>query len=179
MDKDLKRPSIFIIAILPNAEHRGFSHSPETLLELLLNNWGRLIYRHKTWLEMPRPSGDESDPGERDPLIAKFNCSSQLLTCIGAVTINTFEGPILYCFSSISLSCRWSNNTVFEMYCPKPICGPEFQLSKSHPGELYWEQAVSVPAPLNANELCLLTPALRATHLSQEKDAAYASASIR
>ena len=39
------------------------------------------------------------------------------------------------------------------MHCPKPICGPEIQLSKSRSSELYWEQAVSVPAPLNANEL--------------------------
>ena len=54
------------------------------------------------------------------------------------------------------------------MHCPKPIRGPEFQLSKS---ELYWEQAVSVPTPLNANELCLSTPAVPATHPSQGEDA--------
>ena len=41
------------------------------------------------------------------------------------------------------------------MYCPKPIQGPEFQLSKSRSSELYWEQAVSVPAHLNVNELRL------------------------
>ena len=34
----------------------------------------------------------------------------------------------------------------------------EFQLPKSRSTELYSEQAVSVPAPLNANELCLSTP---------------------
>lgn len=45
----------------------------KTFLELLLNNWAWLIYHHKTWLEMPRPSGDESNPAERDPLIAKFS----------------------------------------------------------------------------------------------------------
>ena len=56
-----------------------------------------------------------------------------------------FKGPRLYCFSSISYSCQRSNNTVFEMFCPKPIHGPEFQLSES--GH-YWEQVVSVPAPL-------------------------------
>ena len=65
------------------------------------------------------------------------------------------------------------------MYCPKPICGPEFQLSKSRSTEIYWEQAVPVPAPLNANELCLSTPALPATRPSQGDDAAYASSSMR
>ena len=59
------------------------------------------------------------------------------------------KGPILYCFSSISDSCKRSNTTVFDMNCPKPIHDPEFQLSKSRSSELYWEQAVSVPAPLN------------------------------
>ena len=38
------------------------------------------------------------------------------------------------------------------MYCPKPLHGSELQLSKSRSSELYWEQAVSVRAPLNANE---------------------------
>ena len=71
-----------------------------------------------------------------------------------------FKGPILYCFSSNSHSCQRSNNTVLEMHCPKPIRGPEFQLSKSRSSELCWEQAVSVPAPLNANELRLSMPAL-------------------
>ena len=79
------------------------------------------------------------------------------------------KGPILYCFSSISLSCQGSNKT---------ICCPEFQLSKSPSSELYWEQAVSVPAPLNANELHLSTPALPATHPSQGEDATYASSSM-
>ena len=57
------------------------------------------------------------------------------------------------------------------MHRPKPIRGPETQLSKSRSGELYWEQAVSVPAPLNANELhlskptCLLHVPLRKTML--------------
>ena len=64
------------------------------------------------------------------------------------------------------------------MYCPKPTHGPEFQLSISRSSELYWEQAVSVPAPLNANELHLPTPALPATRPSQGEDAAYASGSI-
>ena len=68
------------------------------------------------------------------------------------------KGPILCSFSSISHSCQRSNNTVFDMRYPKPICGPEFQLSKSCSTERYWEQAVSVPAPLNANELHLSTP---------------------
>ena len=44
------------------------------------------------------------------------------------------------------------------MHCPKPIRGPEFQLSKSRSTELYSEQSVSVPAPLNANELRLSMP---------------------
>ena len=67
------------------------------------------------------------------------------------------------------------------MQCLKPIRGPEFQLSKSHLRELYWEQAVSVPASLNANELHLSTPtwrALPATSHSQEDDASYASESM-
>ena len=64
------------------------------------------------------------------------------------------------------------------MYCPKPIRGPEFQRSKSSSTELYWEQAVPVPAPLNANELRLSTPALPATCPSQGEDAAYASGSM-
>ena len=48
-----------------------------------------------------------------------------------------------------------------------------------HSSELYWEQAVSVPAPLNANDLRLSTPALSATRPSQEDDASYASCSMR
>ena len=59
------------------------------------------------------------------------------------------KGPVLYCFSSISHSYQRSNNSVFDMYCPKPIHGPEFQLSKSCSSELYRKQAVSVSAPLN------------------------------
>ena len=65
------------------------------------------------------------------------------------------------------------------MYCPKLIRGPRFQLSKNRSSELYWQQAVSVPAPLNANELHLSTPALPATRPSQGDDAAYASGIIR
>ena len=72
-----------------------------------------------------------------------------------------FKGPILYCFSSISYSCKRSNNTVFEMSYPKPIHGPEFQLSRSCSTELYSDQAVSEPAPLNANELRLSMPTWR------------------
>ena len=53
-----------------------------------------------------------------------------------------------------------------------------FQLSKSRSSELYWELSVSVPGPLNANELCLSTPALPATHPSQGEDAANASGSM-
>ena len=41
------------------------------------------------------------------------------------------------------------------MHYPKPMHGPESQLSKSRSTELYSEQSVSVPAPLNANELRL------------------------
>ena len=89
-----------------------------------------------------------------------------------------FKGPILFCFSSISHSFQRSNNTVFDMHWPKPIHGPEFQLSKSRSTELYWQQAVSVPAPLNANELRLSTPASPATRPSQEDDASYASGSM-
>ena len=36
---------------------------------------------------------------------------------------------MLYCFSSISHSCQRSNNSVFDTYCPKHICGLEFQLA--------------------------------------------------
>ena len=61
------------------------------------------------------------------------------------------------------------------MHCSKPICGPEFQLSKIRSSEVYWEQAVSVPAPLNANELRLSMPALPATRRSQGDDAASSS----
>ena len=64
------------------------------------------------------------------------------------------------------------------MYCPKPIRGPEFQLSESRSIELYWEQAVTVHAFLKANELRLSTPALPATHPSQGEDATYASISM-
>ena len=88
------------------------------------------------------------------------------------------KGPILYCVSSISHSCHRSNNTVFDMHCPKPICGHEFQLSKCCSSELYWEQAVSVPAPLNANELHLSMPALPGTGPSQGEDATYPSGSM-
>ena len=51
---------------------------------------------------------------------------------------------------------------LFNMHWPKPICGPELQLSKSRSTELYSDQSVSVPAPLNANELRLSTPTWRA-----------------
>ena len=50
------------------------------------------------------------------------------------------------------------DSSVFDMHCPKLIHGPEFQLSKSCSTELYSEQSVSVPAPLNANELRLSMP---------------------
>ena len=91
------------------------------------------------------------------------------------------KGPILCCFSSFSHSRQRSNSSVFDMHCPKPIRGPEFQLSKSRSTELYSEQSVSVPAPLNANELRLLTPtwrALPASH-SQGEDAPCVSSSMR
>ena len=64
------------------------------------------------------------------------------------------------------------------MHCPKSIPGSEFQLSKSRKSELYWEQAISVPAPLNTIELRLSMPALPATHPSQGEDAAYVSANV-
>ena len=76
---------------------------------------------------------------------------------------------------SISVHISWLKDIAFERYCPKPICGPEFQQSKSRSTELYSEQAVSVPAPLNANELRLSTPALPATRPSQGDDATCAS----
>ena len=67
--------------------------------------------------------------------------------------------PYYTVFPSISHSCQRSNNSdTNDMYCPKHICGPEFQLSKSRFAELYSERSVSVPAPLNANELRLSTP---------------------
>ena len=53
------------------------------------------------------------------------------------------------------------------MYSPKPIRGPEIQLSKS--------RSTSVPATLNANEFHLSKPALPATRPSHREDAAYAS----
>lgn len=43
---------------------------------------------------------------------------------------------------------------------PKPICSPEHQLSKSPSSDLC-DQAVSVLAPLNANQLPLVMPACR------------------
>ena len=43
---------------------------------------------------------------------------------------------------------------------------------------VHGEQAVSVPAPLNAKERHLSTPALPATHPSQGEDAAYARRSM-
>ena len=60
------------------------------------------------------------------------------LSCF--LLVAAFKGPILYSFSSISHSCQMSNNTAFEMHCPKPICGPEFQLSKSRSIELCTER---------------------------------------
>ena len=62
------------------------------------------------------------------------------------------------------------------MNCPKHIRGPIFQLSKSRSAELCSQHSVSVPAPLNANELRLSTPtwgALPASH-SQGEEAPYA-----
>ena len=67
------------------------------------------------------------------------------------------------------------------MYCPKHIHGPELQLCKSRSTELYSEHSVSVPAPLNANELRLSTPTwgtLPATD-SQGEEAPYANGSMR
>ena len=72
--------------------------------------------------------------------------------------VDEIKGPILYCFTSISHSCQRSNNSVFNMYCPKHIRGPAFQLSKSRSAELCSQHSVSVPAPLNANELRLSAP---------------------
>ena len=77
----------------------------------------------------------------------------ELLIHVNSSTM--FKGPILHCFSSISHSCQRFNNIAFDMHCPKPICGPEFQMSKRRSSQLYWEQAVYVPAPLNANEFHL------------------------
>ena len=57
--------------------------------------------------------------------------------------------------------------------------GPKFQLSESCSIELYWEQAVSVPAPLNTNDLRLSTPALPTTRPPPGEDAPYASGSMR
>ena len=59
--------------------------------------------------------------------------------------------------------------------------GPEFQLSKSRSTELYSEQSVSVPAPLNANELRLSTPTWRALPAShcQGGEAPFVSSSMR
>ena len=74
----------------------------------------------------------------------------------------SLKGPILYCFLSISHSCQRSKNSLFNMHCPKPMRGPDFQLSKSRSTEFYSDQSVSVPAPLNANELRLSTPTWRA-----------------
>ena len=56
--------------------------------------------------------------------------------------MNIFEGPILYCFSSISHSCQRSNNTVFDIHCPKRMRGLEFQQFKSRSIELYSERSV-------------------------------------
>ena len=96
-------------------------------------------------------------------------CAEMWFHCNKPRLFYLVKGPILNCFSSISHSCQRSKNSLFDMHCPKPIPGPEFQLSKSRSTELYSEQSVSVPAPLNANKLCLSTPtwrALPATSLS-------------
>ena len=79
----------------------------------------------------------------------------------------SLKGPILYCFSSISHF--RGPTTLFDMYYPKHIRGPELQLSKSCSAALYSQHSVSVPAPLNVNELRLSAPtwgALPATSLS-------------
>ena len=68
--------------------------------------------------------------------------------------------------------------TVFHKF-HTAIRSPTTLYSKSRSSDLYWEQAVSVPAPLNANVRCLSTPTLPATRPSQEEDAAYASSSMR
>ena len=65
------------------------------------------------------------------------------------------------------------------MHYPKPMHGPEFQLSKSHSTDLYSEQFVSVPAPLNANELCLSTLLGEPASHSQGEDSPCVSSSIR
>lgn len=85
-----------------------------------------------------------------------------LLMYVQYVSICTFKGPILY-FSSISHSRQRSNNSVFKTSCHKPIYGPEFQPSKSRSGELSWKQTPSLPAPWNAKDLPLSTPALPPT----------------
>ena len=69
------------------------------------------------------------------------------------------------------------------MSCPKPVRGPEFQLSESHPTEpsWQWQQSVSVPAPLNANELHLSTPTWRSLPVTSHKggEAPCVSSSMR
>ena len=52
----------------------------------------------------------------------KFTCADFWLQSQNS----DFKGPILYCISSISHSCQKSNNSVFDMHCPKHIFGPEF-----------------------------------------------------
>ena len=81
-------------------------------------------------------------------------------SCLATYHIACLRVPYYTVFPSISHS--WSNSSVFDMHWPKPIRGPEFKLSKSCSTELYSEQSVSVPAPLNTNELHLSTPTWRA-----------------
>ena len=72
------------------------------------------------------------------------------------------KGPILYCFSSISHSCQRSNSSVFDMHCPKPICGPEFSCLKVALQSSIQSSLFLCLHLLDSNELRLSTPTWRA-----------------
>ena len=94
------------------------------------------------------------------------------------VWLHILEVPYYTVFHQFHTAVRGSTTLYLKCIAPKPIRGPEFQLSKSRSSELYWDQAVSVPAPLNVNELRLSAPALPATRPSQGEDAIYTSGSM-
>ena len=156
------------------------------MIQVPLTEWSPFLYQFNDWFThwfYPTLSFDidsffflsavflpPSSPARDLSLPSAISCPFTSWSCYCKTAFQVFlEGPILYRFSSISHSWQRSNNSVFDMHCPKPIRGPEFLLSKSRSTELYSEQSVSAPAPLNANELRLSTPtwrALPATSLS-------------
>ena len=102
-----------------------------------------------------------------NPTVAVFSSSSTtLLSYLSHPAACHLKVPYYTVFNQFHTAVRGQTTLYLKCIAPNPSvvlnfsCLKVVQVSST---ELYWEQAVSVPAPLNANELCLSTPALPAT----------------